>query len=119
MSLTKTKSRNDENFIEVYDCFEVYDDCCIIFSPRCSVENPVHILKEHTDIVYDCIWGRESKEGRGRLFTCGHDCKLLTWNSYDGVVIGEHVGKHEQWITGISIDHSNLKVRREVVDKKY
>ncbi len=80
----------------------------IVWDPK--VEAPVHVLDEHTDITYCVVFGRESKEGKGRLITAGHDQKICVWDVYKGTLIGQLQSKHSSWITGMDIDGTNMRL---------
>eukprot|EP00520_Triparma_pacifica_P006499 CAMPEP_0118647426 /NCGR_PEP_ID=MMETSP0785-20121206/8600_1 /TAXON_ID=91992 /ORGANISM="Bolidomonas pacifica, Strain CCMP 1866" /LENGTH=467 /DNA_ID=CAMNT_0006539519 /DNA_START=285 /DNA_END=1685 /DNA_ORIENTATION=- len=90
--------------------FVTCDNSGKIFVWDPKVEHPVHMMNEHTDIVYCAIFGKEAKEGRGRIITAGHDSRILVWNCYEGTLIGEVQSKHKSWVTGISMDSSNMKL---------
>jgi WD40 repeat protein len=86
----------------------------IVWDPK--VETPVHYLDGHTDIVYACVWGKESKMGKGRLFTCGHDGYILCWDSYMGTVVGETKSVHKSWVTAADLDNTNLQLATVSMD---
>lgn len=110
---------------------------CIVWDPK--VEHPIHILKEHTDIVYVrsrgggglgvalfsnaqrrycCVFGKEAKDGKGRLITAGHDNRICVWDSYLGTVIGEVDSRHSSWITAAALDVSNMQLATVSMDAR-
>lgn len=87
-----------------------------VWDPK--VAAPVHMFREHSDIVYCVVFGKEAKEGKGRIITAGHDSRILVWNCYEGTLIGEFESKHKSWITGMSMDSTNMKLATVGMDSQ-
>ena len=88
----------------------------IVWDPKS--ETPVHILVEHTDICYVCLFCNECKEGTGRIISAGHDSRILVWNCYEGTLIGEVQSAHSSWLTSASMDNTNMKLATIGMDSK-
>jgi len=88
----------------------------IVWDPM--VERPLHILTEHTDAVYSVTFGREAMKGTGRLITCGHDKKIIVWDSNSGELIGESDRYHGSWTMAAAIDSSNTRLATVSMDQK-
>jgi len=88
----------------------------IVWDPK--VDNPIHIFSEHTDVVYSCVFGRECKDGKGRLITCGHDKRIMVWDIYQGTIIGEVPSCHGSWIVAAAMDSTNLQLATVSMDTR-
>ena len=87
----------------------------LVWNPR--NDTPVHILEGHSDICYVSMFGREAKAGKGRLFTCGHDCRINVWDSETGELKNSvKVSAKATWVTGAAIDSTNRYIATCSVD---
>ncbi len=87
-------SASHDKTVKVWDCE----------NGRCAIT-----LKGHKDIVYDVKFSGEWNKGRF-LVSCGHDGRVIVWDTKKRLELVHYVGMHRGWVLSIAWSKDNYRL---------